>query len=313
MGLDFFRRGRGLTLLAAGVGVLLIAATVVGEDLTIRVLLVGAALLGVFFAAMSISARKHAEGLIKESLRRSARLQKQLKSLSDAAQEQNRLAERQPLNTLTAGFINREESQGQQLHSVFAPATVPASRIIARPTAHIAGRIAAEQEMNEDSGGVLHTLMDAPSDAWVRKVEIIGSPRVEECMHEVAEVSRIRAPHLLGKPDPDASYLIVDENQLERGLWSGLLSTQKTTAFFGLLEHIAKAKENGAVVVVQASDTSNHFTDELRNQATVVVRGDSATWDWEPDIHAPVIQALLQIETLLRKEAGPNLTDKGDS
>lgn len=68
MGLDFFRRGRGLTLLAAGTGVLLIAAIVVGEGLASRVLLVGASLLGVFFAAMSISARKHAEGLIKESL-----------------------------------------------------------------------------------------------------------------------------------------------------------------------------------------------------------------------------------------------------
>ncbi|MTD90652.1 hypothetical protein HMPREF3056_07235 [Corynebacterium sp. HMSC056F09] len=313
MGLDFFRRGRGLTLLAAGTGVLLIAAIVVGEGLASRVLLVGAALLGVFFAAMSISARKHAEGLIKESLRRSVRLQKQLKSLSDAAQEQNRLAERQPLNTLTAGFTDKEENQGRHPHSVFAPATIPASRIIARPTAHTAGRIAADQEMNEDSADVLHTLMNAPSDAWTRKVEIIGSPCVEECLREVAEVSRIRAPHLLGKPDPDASHLIVDENQLERGLWSGLLSTQKTIAFLDLLEHVAKAKENGAVVVVQASDTSNHFTDELRSQATVVVRGDSAAWDWEGDIHSPVIQALRHNEAPFVKENGLNLTDKGES
>ena len=313
MGLDFFRRGRGLTFLATGSGMLLIVAIVVGGGLACRVLLVGAALLGVFFTAMSISARKHAEGLIKDSLRRSARLESQVKGLFDAAQEQNRLAERQPLSTLTAGFTEKEGSQGRHPHSVFAPATIPASRIIARPTAHTAGRIAADQEMNEDSSDVLHTLMNAPSDAWTRKVETIGSLRVEECLREVAQVSRIRAPHLLGKPDPDASYLIVDENQLERGLWSGLLSTQKTIAFFSLLEHIAKAKENGAVVVVQASDTSNHFTDELRSQATVVVRGDSATWDWEGDIHAPVIQALRHSEAPFVKEHDLNLTDKGES
>lgn len=313
MGLDFFRRGRGLTLLAAASGVLLIAGIVVGGGLASRALLVGAALLGVFFAAMSISARKHAEGMIKDSLRRSAHLEHQVKRLVDTAQEQNRLTERQSLNTLTAGITEKEKSQGRQLHSVFAPATIPASHIVARPAAHTAGRIAADQEMNEDSSDVLHTLMNAPSDAWTRKVELIGPASVEEDLREVARVSRIRAPHFLGKPDPDASHLIVDENQFERGLWSGFLSTQKTIAFFDLLEHIAKAKENGAVVVVQASDTSNHFTDELRSQATVVVRGDSATWDWEDDIHAPVIQALHHNEAPFVKENGLNLTDKGES
>lgn len=313
MGLDFFRRGRGLTLLAAASGVLLIAGIVVGGGNASRALLVGAALLGVFFAAMSISAQKHAEGLIKDSLRRSARLESQVKSLVDAAQEQNRLAERQALNTLTVGITEKEKSQGRQLHSVFAPATIPASHIVARPAAHTAGRIAADQEMNEDSSDVLHALMNASTDAWTRKVELIGSASVEGDLREIAEVTRIRAPHLLGKPASDASHLIVDENQLERGLWSGLLSTQKTAAFFSLLEHIAKAKENGMIIVVLASDTSNHFTDELRSQATVVVRGDSATWDWESDIHTPVIQALCHNETLRRNETGLSLTDKGES
>lgn len=299
MSFDYFRRGRGLIIFAGLATVLLIGAILVNSSTTSRTLLACAVFVGFIFAVMSISARKRSEGLTKEALRRNSRLEKQLQEISTATQEQKRRAEREPLSSLTANFSERTSEERRSEQSLFAPATIPASHIVGRPDSHTAGRVAAEQTMDGDSADVLHALMNANSEVWIRRIELIGSQRCAASLKDLAKVERISAPHLVGNPSRDASYLIIEEKQFERGLWAGLLSTQKTTSFLRLLEHIVKAEENGTVVIVCPSETSNHFSDELRQRATVVLSKNSATWGWDDDIHAPVFRALIHGETEL--------------
>lgn len=310
MVLDFFRRGRGLTLLAGCAVVLLLFAFVVDDRRAVNIFAIGAGVIGFLFVSMSISARKHSEGLIKEALLRTARLETQVAEASTAIQNQNRLVERQSLSLLTSGTHDEIDNPRRQHQSIFAPTTIPASEIIGRPSAHTAGRIAADQVMNEDSEDVLYALMRAPREAWKRKIELIGSTCLEDSLSAIAQVRRIVAPHLLGSPDPDASYLIVDENQLQKGLWDGILTTQKTAKFFRLIKHISRAKEYGMVVIVQASEFSAHFTDELRGEATVIFNEGSANWDWEDDLYLPVLRAMYSNEVRVDKEIQPSTHSK---
>lgn len=297
MSLDYFRRGRGLIILVALATVLLIGAIVVASSAIGRVLLVCAVVVVFVFAVMSISARKKSEGLTKEALRRNLRLEKQLQEIYKALQEQDRRAAREPMSLLTADLFEKPGEERHTKQSLFAPSTIPASHILGRPDAHTAGRVAAEQTMDSDSTEVLHALMSARSEAWTRRIELIGSHDSAESLQSLASVERISSPHLLGKPLRDASYLIIEESLFEHGLWAGLLSTQKTSSFFRLLDHMTKAKENGTVVIVCPSETSNHFSEELRQRATVVISNNSTTWSWDDDIYAPVFRAVLHGET----------------
>ena len=294
MSLDYFRRGRGLIILSGLTAVLLIGAIVVNSDAIGRALLACAVIVGLVFAVMYISARKKSEGLTKEALRRNSRLEKNLQEISAATKEQNRRAEREPLASLTVDLSARTgEVEGAE-QSVFAPATIPALHIVGRPDAHTAGRVAAEQTMDSDGSDVVRALMDAPREKWTRRIELIGTKQCAASLKDLAEVERIIAPHLLGNPSRGASYLVIEENQFERGLWAGLLSTQKTTSFLRLIDHMKKADENGTVVIVCPSETSNHFSEELRQRATVVLSKNSDTWGWDDDINAPVFKALLR-------------------
>lgn len=296
MGLDFFRRGRGLIILIGISALLLVGAIVTsGSDIS-RAFLASTVVIGFVFAAMSISARKQSEGTTKEALRRTSRMEHQLKKLSEATQEQKRRADQEKLLSLATDLAGAQEGAERASHSVFSPATIPAVHIIGRPESHTAGRVAAEQEMENDSSDILNALFKAPPEAWTRRIELIGSKQRAESLSGLAEVERILAPHLMGNPSVDTSYLVIDEAQFSQGAWAGLLSTQKASSFFALLKHIKQAKENGTVVVVCPSETSNHFTDELRQRATVVLSKNSSSWDWEEDVHAPVFQALLRGE-----------------
>lgn len=304
MSLDYFRRGRGLIILAGSATALLIGAIVVNSSPISRLLWTCAAIVGFLFAGMLVSARKKSEGLTKDALRLNTRLEKQIQEISAAIKEQNRRAERESLSSLALDPSGRIGEAERSEVSVFAPTTIPASSIVERPDAHTAGRLAAEQTMDSDSADVLYALMNADAEKWTRLIEFIGSHESAESLQDIAEVGRISAPHLLGKPSREASYLVIEENQFDNGLWEGLLSTQKTTIFLRLLDHVKKARENGTVVIVHPSETANHFSEELRQQATVVLSENSTTWGWDDDIHAPVVNALLHIEAerIVKKE-----------
>lgn len=292
MGFDFFRRGRGLSILAALSAALLVAALLMDRGQTQTILFAAAILVGLFYSLMSISSRKQSEGLTRQALRTNVRVEKAVSQLLSALQEQKYLSDRQGLRELDESFPNEFEGHRDGQRSIYAPSTIPSSRIVGRPTAQNAGRAAAAQDMEGESGEVLQAIMRAPADAWVRKIALIGSKTLEKQLSTVCEVERIKAPHLLGNPKEEHSFIVIDEEAFEDGLWSGLLSTQKTTEFIAILEHIESAKKMGTVVVVLATDLSNHFSHELRSHATVVLGKKVSSWHWEEDIYAPVIETL---------------------
>lgn len=292
MGFDFFRRGRGLSILVALSAALLVAALLMDRGQTQTILLIIAILVGLFFSLMSISSRKQSEGLMRQALRHNARVDKAVSQLLNALEEQKYLFDRQGLRELDESLSTEFGGQRDGQRSIFAPSTIPSSRIVGRPTAQNAGRAAAAQDMEGESGEVLQALMCAPADAWVRKVALIGSKSLEKQLSTVCEVERIRAPHLLGNPKEEHSFIVIDEEAFDEGLWSGLLSTQKTTDFVALMEHIESAKKWGTVVVILETDLSNHFSNELRSHATVVLGKNVSSWRWQDDIYAPIIETL---------------------
>lgn len=193
--------------------------------------------------------------------------------------------------------------------NIFAPSTIPATRILGRPTAHSAGRLAAEQVMEQDGFIALNAMMNAEVESWTREIALIGSVELENALEKAGKVQRLVGPHQLVGFKAATSYLVIDENEFRAGPWKGLLSAQKTGLYLKLVEHITEAQRRGIVVVVRTSNLMSHFTNDLRGRANVVLNTPSSNWHWSDDLKSPVILALKQMDDT------PNLQDltKGES
>lgn len=296
---DFFRRGRGLTVLCAAIVGFLAFSVVVGNGYLHKVLLLSSLLLGFFLAALWISSVKKAEGIDRAILRRVQQLEQISADLLAHDKSRQQDSQKKVLDALNSrsGFTKEVRLSGgvDNKGLFFAPKTVPASRIVGRPAAQKAGRIAAEQDMESDGSAVLRALWGAGKAARERGIELVGSTVIEEELRGLGRVKRLMAPHELGEPDPLTAYLVIEEAALGNGLWSGVLNTQGTANFLTLSEYIRESKLAGVFVIVIESSSQGHFSNELRSMATVVVKDGKPQWDWEKDINLPVVSLIAEI------------------
>lgn len=296
MKLDSFQRGRSLTIMAAMAATFLIASIVVGGSLIGRALLVGAVAMGIVFLAAFISSQKKAEGISKDARRRAVKIEEKLSMLEAQFESQKRERETASLRELSGAVTLGTGRGALNSPSIFAPNTIPTTRILARPTAHTAGRLAAEQVMERDGFVALRAMMTAEAELWTREISLIGPVDLEAALSETGRVHRLAGPHLLGGTKPGTSYLIIDEQEFWRGPWECLLSAQKTGLYLRLIEHIADAQNQGVVVIVRASNLRSHFTNDLRERANIVLNTSSPTWAWSEDLKSPVLEALKHID-----------------
>lgn len=300
--LDFFRRGRGLTLLGALAALLASTAIVVEPTVMKNLLFIGALGVLFFFLSMWVSSQKKLEGYAREILRRVSSLEQANEELRAGQKKYEREVQQRSLDELVApesASVDRVADAKQGL--LFAPQTITASAILDRPSAQQAGRLAAMQTMDSDAFEVLRALEGATDESRQRRIEIIGSDLLAKSLGDLGIVQRIEVPHQLGACNSGTSYLIVDERELESGAWAGTLTSQSTSRFLSLSEHIRKAQALGVVVVIVKAPQQDHFSNELRQMATVLIEGTEPNWEWEDDVYFPVLKVLTSV---LRGEEG---------
>lgn len=296
---DFFRRGRGLTVLCAAIVGSLAFSVFVDSGYLHKFLLLASLVLGFFLAALWISSIKKAEGIDRAILRRVRQLEQMSADLLAHDNSRQQGSQKKVLDALNyrSGLTGDLERGGGVDNEglFFAPKAVPASRIVGRPAAQRAGRIAAEQEMESDGSAVLRALWGADKAARKRRIELVGSTVLEEGLCGLGRVKRFMAPHELGEPDPLTAYLVIEEAALGNGLWSGVLNTQGTANFLTLSKYIRESKLAGVLVIVVESSSQEHFSNELRNMATVVVKDGKPQWEWEKDLSLPVVSLIAEV------------------
>lgn len=296
MKLDSFQRGRSLIIIAAMAVSCLMASIAVGTSMVGRALLVGAVAMGFVFLTAFISSQKKAEGISKDVRRRAVKIEEKLFTLEAKLEKQKRESETAALRELSGTRNVGTVESALNVSSIFAPSTIPATRILGRPTAHSAGRFAAEQVMERDGFVALSAIMTAEDELWTREISLIGSAILEDALRETGRVNRLAGPHLLGSSKRGTSYLIVDEQEFRKGPWEGLLSAQKTGLYLKLSAHIADVQNQGVVVIVLASSLTSHFTNDLRERANIVLNTPSPNWAWSEDLKSPVLEALKNID-----------------
>lgn len=292
--LNFFRRGRGLTALGA-LGAVLLAVAIMVDTLAVRkVLLIAAVGVAFFFIVMRVSSEKKVEGYTRELLRRVGKVEKVSEELRVEQEKHERVNRERKLSEL-AGLsfsLRGEEAEGSK-GLLFAPDTISASRILDRPAAQSAGRFAAAQTMDGDAFEILRAVECAPREARQRSIELIGSNELENALRMVGNVERLTVPHRLGGPNKGTAYLIIDERAFGTGAWAGTLSSQSTARFLRLDEHIRKSKAQGVIIIVMKTSQQDHFSNSLRQAATVLLDRGKPDWEWEDDMCLPVMNVLI--------------------
>ncbi len=295
-------RGRiliGSTLATATFAVLAVFFSGWVQTLSIALALVGAAL--VVFGIIAFL--KLEAGLARQERRNLAKLLTDYEATLNAAVR--KIGDRQARVQLSAALLtqnqNQNDNQNQDVamrsepQSIFAPNVITASRILAKPSAHVAGRNAALQSMSDDSYPKLERVLSAGDEERVRRVIWIG-PHRSGIRKWKGWASAFPYPGaLVGSPDPEATYLVFNLRTTKFTPWEYVTSSQSYTQFEQIRKYINAAKANGTIVVVVEADVPSHFTASYEALGDIVWRPDSQL-DSTSDFHSmPVFDYVTNI------------------
>ena len=301
-------RGRiliGSTLATATFAVLAVFFSGWVQALSIALALVGAAL--VVFGIIAFL--KLEAGLARQERRNLAKLLTDDEATLNAAVR--KIGDKQARPQLSAALLtqnqnqddnqNQNHSQNQDVamrsepQSIFAPNVITASRILAKPSAHVAGRNAALQSMSDDSYPKLERVLSAGDEERVRRVIWIG-PHRSGIRERKGWASAFPYPGaLVGSPDPEATYLVFNLRTTKFTPWEYVTSSQSYTQFEQIRNYINAAKANGTIVVVVEADVPSHFTASYEALGDIVWRPDSQL-DSTSDFHSmPVFDYITNI------------------
>lgn len=295
-------RGRiliGSTLATATFAVLAVFFRGWVQTLSIALALVGAAL--VVFGIIAFL--KLEAGLARQERRNLAKLLTDYEATLNAAVR--KIGDRQGRLQLPAALLtqnqNQNDNQNQDVatrsepQSIFAPNVITASRILAKPSAHVAGRNAALQSMSDDSYPKLERVLSAEDEERVRRVIWIG-PHRSGIRERKGWASAFPYPGaLVGSPDPEATYLVFNLRTTKFTPWEYVTSSQSYTQFEQIRNYINAAKANGTIVVVVEADVPSHFTASYEALGDIVWRPDSQL-DSTSDFHSmPVFDYITNI------------------
>ena len=177
--------------------------------------------------------------------------------------------------------------------SFFSPNRVLSHKILERPSSQQAGRNAANQVAAGDVTKVLEDMLAGDESDWERKIISVCSPTLKRRLSEVANVEPLQPGLLIGAPNSDVAYIVLDEAYLNSGIWSGTLDTVGTNDFLALVDFIKGAKQHGALVIVLADSVKSHFNDELRSKADIVVADGRSDLRWERDVNLPILNLVI--------------------
>lgn len=179
----------------------------------------------------------------------------------------------------------------------FSPTLIPASRVVERPSAHSAGRLAADQVMEDDGRWKLNLLMQPDTDA-VRHVQLVGGASTRTALGSVAIVDPLIPGQLPVEVDARVSYVVVDLRQLDWGPWSQILNPVRTGEFRELCDYLDAARRSGCVVIVCQSLQPEPLSVSLSTHASINVINGESDLRWELEENMPILSTLLSIEEL---------------
>ncbi len=179
----------------------------------------------------------------------------------------------------------------------FSPTLIPASRVIERPSAHSAGRLAADQVMEDDGRWKLNLLMQPDTDL-ARNIQLIGGQSTCSALESVANVDLLIPGQLPVEVDPRVSYVVVDLRRLEWGPWSQILNPVRTGEFRELCAYLDAARRAGCVVIVCQPRQPEPLSASLSTHASINVIDGETDLQWELEENMPILSTLLSIEEL---------------
>lgn len=179
----------------------------------------------------------------------------------------------------------------EQIHMMnyFAPARISSTTITAKPSAHTAGRLAAEQSSSESPTLRFSALLDSSVELAPR-VAYIGDKNPS--LEEFANVTYLRAGQALNPLDPEVSWVIIDEPNCENTPWSGLTNAASTAQFLALSEFLRRAKQIGQAVLFVQADTPSHLTQSLCELADLSFKASDLQAPGASDVGFRLINAL---------------------
>lgn len=181
--------------------------------------------------------------------------------------------------------------------SVFAPGTIPASPVRARPKMHVPGRDAAQQVMKVPSGRNLEHLLQAPASALEREIALVGGKALTTKLESVGTVTVATPGTAESAVGPFTAYLVIDLGTLAESPWRGVLDASRTRLYQELHTAVKAARKRGTVVIVHGDTVPTHFTASLDKLAHVRLKNNRMEpARWGDDIHSEVIEAIGDFE-----------------
>lgn len=181
--------------------------------------------------------------------------------------------------------------------SVFAPNTIPASPVQARPKMHVPGRDAAQQDMKVPSGRNLGHLLQASASALEREIALVGGRALVTKLESVGTVTVVTPGTAATAVGPSTAFLVIDLETLSESPWRGVLDASNTRLYLELHTAVKTARKRGTVVIVHGDTVPTHFTASLDKLAHVRLKNKRMEpARWGDDIHSEVIEAIGDFE-----------------
>ncbi|WP_209373239.1 hypothetical protein [Brevibacterium renqingii] len=204
-----------------------------------------------------------------------------------------------------AFWVQSQSADGTSVShsSLFAPGTIPASPMQARPKMHVPGRDAAQQDMKVSSGRNLGHLLQAPDAALEREIALVGGKALVTKLESAGTVTIVTPGMAENAVGPTTAFLVIDLETLSESPWRGVLEASGTRLYQELHTAVKAARKRGTVVVVHGDSVPTHFTASLEKLAHVRLKNNELEpARWGDDIHSEVIKAIRDFEKHVSKD-----------
>lgn len=188
---------------------------------------------------------------------------------------------------------------GIKAKSRFAPNAVGASKVIARPSVHRGGRLAADLQMNESASEKLSWLLEASGvdQRDARQIAVVGTSKVMGVLEELGDVHNISPGQNQYLMPEELAYLVLDEQAFFEGPWAGCGNAQQSLAALQLITLIKDVKKSGAVVIYVSKGKSGHYIGSFKKLADLIIDKHGSNLDWADDSYFPVANKLMELNS----------------
>lgn len=185
------------------------------------------------------------------------------------------------------------EARSSTNKNYFSPNAVEKIEIVSKPEAFSAGRLAAEQEMERPAVEDLHNLMGQTSNSSRRIIATACSFDLNTRLEKLGKVSELQPGQGQAYLDEETAYVIIEEAELLKSYWGGIMETASTALFFDFIDKIKASKANGTAVIFIKDSVPHAYTSTLEKLSDIVVADGSSNFRWEDDADLPVYNEVM--------------------